>query len=445
MTQYMYHPDRILYPLKRVGARGEGKFERISWDEAYDICEERFNDIKEKHGAESVIFVQGTGRDIGGPITFLTYSFGSPNWVQLGLSGHSCYTPRLGAMKVTMGDFAVADCSQFLEKRYDDPRWEVPKVIIVWGQNPTNGCPDAFLGHWIVDCMQRGTQIISVDPRNTWTTSRSRYHLQLRPGTGAALALGMLNVIINEGLYDKEFVEKWTSGFEDLKKRVQEYPPDRVAEITDVPARLIAEAARLYATNKPSAVHWGVPVDMEPDGTHVAFAINCLWCITGNIDIPGGQVIARSAFGVTAYPWTTESLMELYGEDLVKRLNEKRIGADKFPMVKNFRGWAQPDMTIEQMGSGQPYPIKGAWIQTSNVLGGQAARAELHYQNMKKTRLCGRGRSLSQSHHHGLGRHRASCRHFPGKKQHPLLVVAFGHHHQTGPGGRMQIRLGNQF
>jgi anaerobic selenocysteine-containing dehydrogenase len=384
MTQYTYHPDRITYPLKRAGKRGEGKFERISWDEAFDTCENRMKEIRDKYGAESVIFAQGTGRDIGGPITLLTYSFGSPNWCQLGLSGHSCYTPRLAAMKATMGDYAVADCSQFLARRYDDPEWEVPEVIIVWGTNPTATCPDGFYGYWIVDCMKRGSKIISVDPRHTWMTTRSEYHLQLRPGTGGALALGMLNVIINENLYDKEFVKKYTFGFDELKKRVQEYPPGRMADITEVPEKLIVGAARLYATSKPAAIHWGLAVDMEPESTSVAQAIAHLWSITGNIDIPGGQVIARPSHGVTAYPFTTKELMDLYGEELIKRLNEKRIGADAYPMVKGFRGWAHPDMAIDQIYTGKPYPIKGIWIQTANILGGQAARAGLHYEAMKK-------------------------------------------------------------
>jgi len=384
LTQYVYHPDRIIYPLKRVGKRGEGKFERISWDEAFDTCETKLREIRDKYGAESVIFVQGTGRDIGGPISFLAYSFGSPNWCQLGLSGQSCYTPRLAAMKATMGDYAVADCSQFLKKRYDDPEWEVPKVIIVWGNNPTTTDPDGFYGHWIVDCMKRGSQIICVDPRHTWMTTRSKYHLQLRPGTGGALALGMLNVIINEELYDKDFVEKWTYGFDELKERVQEYPSSKVAAITEVPEELLVEAARLYAKSKPAALQWGVAVDMEPEGTSVAQAIAHLWCITGNIDIPGGEVIARPSHGVTTYPYTTEELVGLYGADVVKRLSEKRIGADVYPMVKNFRGWAQPDMAIDQINSGKPYPVKAAWVQTANVLGGQAVRAKLHYDALKK-------------------------------------------------------------
>ncbi len=164
IPQYMYHPDRITHPLKRVGKRGEGKWERITWDEALDTIEARLKDIRDKHGAESVIFCQGTGRDIGGPITFLMYAYGSPNWVQVGLAGHACYTPRLGGMFATQGAYCVLDASQFLEKRYDDPEYEVPKYIIIWAQNPIAGCHDGFYGHWIIDCMKRGSRLIVIDP-----------------------------------------------------------------------------------------------------------------------------------------------------------------------------------------------------------------------------------------------------------------------------------------
>ncbi|MCC6474479.1 MAG: molybdopterin-dependent oxidoreductase [Burkholderiales bacterium] len=384
LTQYMYHPDRITRPLKRVGARGEGRFEPISWDEAFDTIEKRLKDIREKHGAESVVFAQGTGRDIGGPLTFLAYAYGSPNWAQLGLSGQSCYTPRLGSMKAVMGDFGVVDCSQFLEKRYDDPQWQPPEVIITWGQHPANGCPDAFFGHWIIDCMRRGSKIIAVDPRSTWTTARAAHHLQIRPGTDGALAMGMLNVIINEDLYDHEFVDKWVHGFAQLRERVQQYPLEKVAAITEAPAEQIAAAARMFAGAKRGAIHWGVPIDMCADSTAVAHAIICLWTITGNIDIPGGQVIARPSHGVSTYPYSTEELVQLYGEELRQRLMKKRIGADAYPMVRDFRGWAQPDMVIDQMFTGKPYPIKGAWIQTANILGGQAARAKFHFEALNK-------------------------------------------------------------
>lgn len=384
MTQYMYHPDRITHPLKRIGPRGSGEFERISWDEALDTVEQKLKAIKDQYGPESVLFCQGTGRDIGGPISFLAYSYGSPNWIQLGLAGHSCYTPRLSAMMATQGDYAVLDASQFLEQRYEDAEYEVPEIIVIWGQNPVSGCPDGFFGHWIVDCMKRGSRLIVIDPRWTWLATKSEKFLQIRPGTDGALALAMINVIISEEIYDRNFVEQWTTGLDELRARVAEFTPEKVSEITWIPADDIVAAARMYARARRAAIHWGVPIDKCPEGNVVAQAINHLWCLTGNLDVPGGNVIARPAYDVTNYPFSTQELNELYGEDFVARLNEKRIGAKVYDMVRNFRGWAQPDLAVTQMMTGEPYPIKACWIQTSNVLGGQAADAKLHYEALKK-------------------------------------------------------------
>ena len=259
LTQYVYHPDRLLYPLKRAEERGEGKWTRISWDEACDTIEKKLKEIREQYGAESMLFCQGTGRDMEGPISFLAYAYGSPDWVQLGLAGQSCYTPRLAAMFATMGDYALLDADQFYEKRYDAPEWKAPKCIIVWGNNPVPTCPDAFHGHWMVECMKRGAKVITVDTRTTWIASRSEIQLQIRPGTGQALALAMAHVIINEKLYKKEFVENWTYGFEELKERVQEYTPERVSAITLEPKEKITNAARLYGKSKPASIHWGLP------------------------------------------------------------------------------------------------------------------------------------------------------------------------------------------
>src|ERR1039458_2028631 len=148
--------------------------------------------------------------------------------------------------------------------------------------------------------------------------------------------------------------------------------------------KTIFQAARCFANAKPAAIHWGVPVDMNPDSCATAQAITHLWSITGNIDVPGGNVIARPSHGVTTYPYSTEELVGLYGQGLVDKLNAKRIGADRYPMVKGFRGWAHPDMAIDQIASGKPYPIKAVWIQTCNIIGGQAVRPKLHYEAMKK-------------------------------------------------------------
>ena len=383
-SQYINHPDRLLYPMKRVGERGEGKFERISWDEAYDTIEKKWTQLKEDYGPESVIFVQGTGRDIGGPISFLCYSYGSSNWTQLGLAGQSCYTPRLCSMIAQQGEFAVADCSQFFEDRYDNPNYEIPKYIVIWGQNPGVGCPDGFQGHWIVECMRRGSKLIVIDPRATFFTSRAEHWLQIRPGTDGALALCMINLIIENEWYDHDFVEKWCYGFEELKEAAKEYTLEKTSKITWIPEDVLYEATKAYATNNPSAIHWGLPIDMNPEATAVANAITDLWCITGNLDVPGGNVIARNAWDVTQYPYSTDQLIDMYGPDILDRINEKRIGAKRYKYLANMRAWGQPDMAVQQMLDDNPYPIKSAWIQTSNLFGGQAADLHKHYKALMR-------------------------------------------------------------
>jgi anaerobic selenocysteine-containing dehydrogenase len=386
LTQYTYHKDRLRYPLKRVGERGEGKWQRISWDEAYDTCEKRLREIRDKYGAESIVFGQGTGRDSGGPILFLAYAYGSPNWTLFGLSGIACFTPRLAAMHTVSGDATFPDAGQFFPKRYNDPEWVAPKVLISWARNLRGSqCTDHyFSGHWVVDMMKRGTKLIVIDPVFSWEASRAELWLQLRPGTDGALALGLLNVIINEKLYDKKFVEQWTHGFDKLAERVKEYPPSKVAEITWVPEEKIIKAARLYAASKPAAIRFGQPLDSNAEATSTIHALNCLWAITGNLDIPGGNVISRPPYGVTIYPYSTQEVIQLYGEDFVSQLNKKRIGADRYPLVKNFRSWALSDMVLEQMETGKPYPIKGLWCQTNNFMANTAQDPKRHYEAVRK-------------------------------------------------------------
>ena len=211
MTQYVYHPDRLTRPLKRVGERGEGKWKEISWDEAFDLIEREMCKIRDKYGPESVVFSMGTGRDIGAWICMLAYAFGSPN-VMFAMSGNACYSPRISAVETVLGDYCVPDASQWLPQRYDDPKYEVPECTIIWGYNIPNTCPDNIFGHWFIDLMKRGTKIICIDPRLSWFASRAKTWLRLRAGTDGALARGFLNVILNEDLYDHEFVEKWTNG-----------------------------------------------------------------------------------------------------------------------------------------------------------------------------------------------------------------------------------------
>jgi anaerobic selenocysteine-containing dehydrogenase len=168
------------------------------------------NTIREKHGPESVVFAMGTGRDIGPWISMLSYAYGSPN-VMFSMSGNACYSPRIAAVETVLGDYCVPDASQWLPKRYDDPRYKVPECIIIWGYNIPNTCPDNIFGHWFIDLMKKGTKIICIDPRLSWFASRSKKWLRLRSVTDGALAMGFLHVIINENLFDRSFVEKWTN------------------------------------------------------------------------------------------------------------------------------------------------------------------------------------------------------------------------------------------
>ncbi|MFX0198607.1 MAG: molybdopterin-dependent oxidoreductase, partial [Candidatus Hodarchaeota archaeon] len=454
MTQYVYHPDRLTQPLKRVGVRGEGKWQQISWDEAFDLIEEKMGKIREEFGPESVLFSMGTGRDIGPWICMLAYAYGSPN-VMFALSGIACYSPRISAVETVQGDYCILDAAQWFPERYNDPKYSIPECIIIWGYDIPATCPDNVFGHWIIDLMKKGTKIICIDPRLSWFASRAEKWLRLRPGTDGALALGFLNVIINEGLFEPEFVEKWTnapflirndtdkllraSDLEEvdspgnfvvwntadesfaiwdsdavtykstdvkpalegeyeitlldgkkvlckpiwavLCEHVDQYPAERVAKITGVPAKEISEAARFYANSKPASIHWGVPIDMTPAITPTVQAIANLWALTGNLDVPGGNVISRYAFDAVAYALPgAEGIIKLESPEVDK----KRIGADQYGPLREFIWRAQTDLALDQIFTEDPYPIKGMWIQTCNPLVGIGLDPKKWLEALKK-------------------------------------------------------------
>lgn len=378
LAQVIYHPDRLKYPMKRAGNRGEGKWERITWEEAYRIIAQNFHEIKKKQGPESVIFCQGTGRDIGPYISKLAYSFGSPNKVTFGpLDGHACFAPKVAALAATTGAFEVADCAQFFPDRYENPNWRMPKCILIWGNNPLTSNPDGFMGHWIIECMKRGSEMIVVDPRRTWLATRAKVWMQIRPGTDAALALGMLQVIIKEKLYDEEFIRKWTYGFDELKRRVQDYPLEKVSEITWIPKEKIVEASKSYATSKPAAIQWGVAIDQSKECIPAIHAIMSLWAITGNFDVPGGNVIKSQNFNL-------DSEIRKEFQTLPKEGKEKKIGTGIYPLLDEWYLPAVGSVVIDQMLTGVPYPIKAAWIQTTNTFACAAADAKKVYEAFKK-------------------------------------------------------------
>jgi anaerobic selenocysteine-containing dehydrogenase len=378
LPEVVYHPDRLRYPMRRVGKRGEGKWQRITWEKAYGAITQKFNEIKEKQGPESVIFCQGTGRDIVPYLAKLAYTFGSPNRVCFGpLDGHACFAPKISALSVTTGAYQVADYAQFFPDRYENPDWKLPKCIVLWGNNPLTSNPDGILGQWIIECMKRGSEIIVVDPRRTWLATRASIWMQIRPGTDAALALGMLNVIINEGIYDEEFVKKWTYGFDKLKKRVQDYTPEKVSDITWIPKKKIIEMARMYARSKPAAIQWGVAIEQSKECIPTIHGIMALWTITGNLDVPGGNIVTGIGFGL-------DSRIRTEFEAMSEEQKEKRIGKRMYPFLDDVYPFAVGAAVIEQILSGMSYPIKAAWIQTTNTFACATADVMRVYEAFRK-------------------------------------------------------------
>lgn len=363
LPEYVHHPQRITSPMKRApGDRGKDKWQKISWDEAWDIIVPKIKQLKKDHGAESIVVFGGTGRQAClyyYPLGFA--SIGTPN-VCYPWSGWSCYGPRCSITDYILGaGYPEIDFAGTYPDRYDNPNYVLPKWIMEWGKNPLMSNPDGFFGHSLLDMRKRGTKIISIDPRMTWLGTRSEYVCQLRPGTDTALALGFLNVIINEELYDKDFVANWTYGFDELKERVQQYPPEKVAEITWVPAEKIREVARFIATNKPGAIQWGLAVDENPNGVQLGHAILALCAITGNLDVPGGITLGPPA--ALLGKWRMETRRNLSDE-----LWDKRIGAKEWPALSTAMATTHPDETLDTLETGKPYRLRMGWFNSSNFI-----------------------------------------------------------------------------
>jgi len=278
--QHINHPDRLKYPLKRTGKRGEGKWQRISWDEALDIIETRMKESIEKYGPSSIAISQGTGRGYNRYTHRLARSIGTANIIT---PGYICHSPRLGMYGLVTG-YGRLYCD------YHGWGGEFPKTQISWAKQLEISSADAEMAAWFLNSLKHVKNLIVIDPRETALSSRATLWLQIRPGTDAALALGMINVIINKALWDKDFVENWTYGFDKLKERVQEYTPERVAEITWLKKEDIITAAHLFAEDTPGCIQVGSSLERQANCGQTVRSIICLLGVTGNIERPGSMM-----------------------------------------------------------------------------------------------------------------------------------------------------------
>ena len=208
-VERLNHPDRLKHPLKRVGERGEGKWERISWEEALSLLARQIEDRVQQGEGRSIAFAQGTPKGLELYMMIrLANLLKIPTVVT---PGSICHMPRETAATITCGFFPVPD--------YEHP----PAAVLVWGSNLFQTNEEGIIGSQLRRALDRGAKLITIDPRKTLLASRADLWLQPRPGTDLALAIGMLKVIVEDGLYDKGFVEQWTVGFDELKEHLKGY------------------------------------------------------------------------------------------------------------------------------------------------------------------------------------------------------------------------------
>ena len=310
-TQLVYHPDRLKYPQRRVGPRGSGKWERISWDEALDEITEKVLKIRAESGPESIAMGTGTGRHHIRWVSRFGNALGTPNWCEPGFRA------------------VLPPARQHLHP--DDGR---PAGLRFHGRHAAGahhvlGAQSAALGPRRRDAVQcprsvaDKPRLITIDPRETVLAKKSEVWLQLRPGTDDALGLAFLNVIIEEDLYDHEFCEKYTHGFKELAEHVHKFTPEWAEPITWVPADKIRAAARLFATVKPAMLEWGCAIEHTPNTIQTIRALSMIPAITGNIDVPGGWIFGMKGAG--RFP----SLIE----NLDPEVEKKRLGYEKYKML----------------------------------------------------------------------------------------------------------------
>ena len=383
-----YHPDRLRFPLKRVGEKGEGKWQQIPWTQALDEIAKRLQEIKGKYGAEAVAATGGTGHTHEQFLTRFLNLFGSPNFVG---ASTICSAPFVTTCLATVGWSLRHRIQLSIEKGTST------KCVLIIGQNPQQSYARIWKG--LRDAKRKGVKIIVVDPRRTQTTELADMWLQIRPGTDAALLLSMLDVVIQENLYDKEFVEKWCYGFDKLAERAQEYPPERVTEITWLPAERIREAARMFATNRPGVSITGMGLEHQQNALEGIQADLLLAAILGYIDVEGGIYLPGPSKIIT------EREMEL-SEMLPPEQKTKQLGADRFKLIawpgndlfKDKKVWgkkcgrqrtiilAHAPTVYRAMLTDKPYPVRGAISQASNPMVTQA-NVKLVYKALKSLDL----------------------------------------------------------
>ncbi len=280
----VYSPDRILHPMKRVGQKGEGRFERISWDEALDLVASRFRTVIEEHGAQAILPYSYAGN-------MAILSYGSMDRRFFHAIGASlldrtiCASAGAAGLKATVGKSMGFDPEAVVHAR----------LIVAWGSNIVSS--NVHLWPFVEEARRRGARVVTVDPFRSRTAEKSDWHLAPYPGTDAALALGVMHVLFRDGHVDQDYLERFTLGWEDLRLRVKDWTPERTASVTGLAPAEIERFATEYGTTRPTAIRLNYGLNRHAGGGMAVRTIACLPAITGAWrDVGGGVLLSTSGF-----------------------------------------------------------------------------------------------------------------------------------------------------
>ncbi len=320
----VYHPDRVLHPLKRVGAKGEGRFQRISWREAVEIIAERWTELSARHG----------------PASILPYSYSGTLGVVHNDSLDRRFFHRLGASELKRTICSAAGSagvrySLGARQGADPETIPLARLVLVWGANPASTHP-----HFIPLLQQarrNGATVVLIDPRRTRTANHADWHLPLFPGTDSALALGMMHVLVRDGLIDETFIRTSTIGFTELRQRVSEYAPDRVSAITRLPAADIERLAHLYGTTKPALIRLGYGPQRHQGGGMAHRTIACLPALIGQYGVAGGGLLFSTS------DWAR------FNAEALQRPDLRTTPAREINMVQLGRALLQADPAVRSL------------------------------------------------------------------------------------------------
>lgn len=358
--------DRVNYPLRRVGERGANNWERVSWDEALDDIAQRLSQLRDRYGSETLASMIGGPHASFWPLHRFMNMFGSPN--NMGI-GQICWNPRIWMDALTFGWTIEADINDDTE------------CVFIWGTNPAES-DNSLWWQSIRRIGKSDTPLVVIDPRYTKTASCADLWIAPKTGTDCALALGFANVIIAEGLYDRDFVGQWCHGFDEFAAHVARYTPEYVAEFCGVSADDVRTAARWFGRAQAAALVSGRGIDQS--GRNVApthRAICCLRAITGNVDKPGACIITEMSDFITE--------VELEMTDEMAPEHKARCLNTPFAPLQCYEGYAKvqkvterlgcrlptrymtsahPDLVLRAMETGEPYPVRALIVNATNPL-----------------------------------------------------------------------------